>query len=564
MDSLDDFQKRKEDLIRIINENKALEKSYLKSINTITSQLEVNKKELEKIKRKKEEINEEEEENQKKINKLKKKIEEYKETKKNEKKEEIKKKIYDSLEEIKKLNFKINFGIFEDFRKLEEISEKSSLKSFFLPIYKQKKEELVEKISKNINLLLEAPKKTHEAFFYLKFLIKCENIFKEPFFTEFFFRKISDKFTFHFLSEKETNRLDKPEWMFKFLAEEIEKIHCFFLIFKKDFTIFLQKIDDLVKIKIREIYFTKSEQRRKLLWHFLDEYLIFLKNSDFSEENSKKKDSFSKPNLQEISKMILEIEQDFINKSINEIHKLSYKKWFKEYKELTDEAFQFCKRFSKIEPKSIDILVFVLRKILEFYEIFVEEMRFSSKNEIKLLCEIYSQIEKYKKYLESEENELLIFNCDFDFSLFQRTASNFFIFNQQNYKILKEILLDESEKLSRKIKKFNFVEEDLIVNFVIELSSLLSLYKDCSSFCALEEEVKRFTDLFVYEEVILKIKLSSEQCFKLKDLVKRLNDLFVNGVPLSSKGHECLQFVFDEKIYLKDVDLFEKIKEIYE
>lgn len=559
-----ELQLRKENLQNQLKEQKSLEDTYRINITNLSKEINQIKAQLSEIQSEKEAFNISLEERAEKINLLKSKIIEYKENKKTEKIDELRKKLKENLKKIESLKFVLNFSIFELFDKLSHFQTELVLGKHITKIYNDKKEELITKLEYLIDANLNHKNKLNIAFFYFKLLIRCDNFFNDTFFDNYFFKKISDKFTFHFLSDKETNRLDKPEWMFKFLKEELFDIFKFYLIFKKDFFSLLVKIEELIKIKIREIFIAETNQKKKLIWHFYDELILYINEiNKFLTETTSLNKEYS-PKFKENTEILLKIQEESTKERLSQIHKLNYKKWHYEYKMLTKETFHFCKRYGKLESKLIEVLIFLLTKIQEFYEMFVDEMRFSSKNEIFLLCEIYSQIEQYKYFLQIEENDLLISNTQIDFSFLHKTKNNFFVFNQQNFKIIKDLLSDEIKSKLKEIKNFNFVDENTVVNFVIDISNTLSLYKKCTSFSFLEKEARKMIDEFIFERIILKTKLTSEQSFKLKDLIKRLTDLFGSEIKLSNEGMKCLECIFDEKNYENDLLLYEKINKIYE
>ena len=64
------------------------------------------------------------------------------------------------------------------------------------------------------------------------FTIKCHNFleidqefklnFYEEFFSQSYAKSLKDAVKFHFLTERKTNRVDKPEWLFTFIQHSIE------------------------------------------------------------------------------------------------------------------------------------------------------------------------------------------------------------------------------------------------------------------------------------------------------------------------------------------------------
>lgn len=67
----------------------------------------------------------------------------------------------------------------------------------------------------------------------MNILVKYEEYFGEFIFMEYLYESIRNKFNYHFMSARETNRLDKPEWMLKWLVDKYNEKEELYEIYKE-------------------------------------------------------------------------------------------------------------------------------------------------------------------------------------------------------------------------------------------------------------------------------------------------------------------------------------------
>ncbi|KAG0437404.1 hypothetical protein DMUE_3710 [Dictyocoela muelleri] len=158
---------------------------------------------------------------------LKEKIENFKESKIIE----VKNKLMNIQDKINNFKFKENINVFNDFKTinyfLDEyklfVNVNQKIKKMFLNAKKQLKEKLINYLIRNIFNF----KKMHEFLYGLHILVKYEFTFDETIFYDFIFQKLNNDYSKRF----ENHRLDKPEWIFDYLIDEIKKYKTYIIFY---------------------------------------------------------------------------------------------------------------------------------------------------------------------------------------------------------------------------------------------------------------------------------------------------------------------------------------------
>ncbi|TBU04093.1 hypothetical protein CWI37_0184p0030 [Hamiltosporidium tvaerminnensis] len=313
-------------------------------------------------------------------------FEELKEMVVNYKEERIKREIYkitkkynSLLKNITGISFKPTYKIFIDFSNftsLEEQANKNNFKELEIEMKKYKeynKQHLLMLITENIKNFLNDLKEIHNLVFYLKFLVKYELYFKRNEMSfcipRILFSDLKKSFYFHFLTEKSTNRLDKPEWMFTHLLKKIESYFKTLQIYtkiyfeelkdenlknnsdlqinnlfstEKEFTkntlnYLICKINTLICLKVRELYKLESQQKRSLVLHFS---LEFLKYQNTIEE---KYNLIS--DIPVLLELLIKVQKEFLSQQLYNTHEKTPLGWFKEYFRILKENTLFCNSY---------------------------------------------------------------------------------------------------------------------------------------------------------------------------------------------------------------------------
>ena len=485
-------------------------------------------------------------------------VKKYKEDKEKKIRLELEKEYKGVAGAASKIHFDLDLEIFKKFRHLKAL-ETSKFKRMDRKIgekYAFEKKKLKVLLEKEVDSKIKNQKELHSAFFYLGYMKKYDENFGTDIFVDSFFKKISNHFGYHFLSDKETNRLDKPEWMFDFMLQKFEEYYNIFNLFGRPFDALLGKIERLVSIKSRELGKCTSSQKRGLIWHFTDEFIVFtkkvLKKYEYGFDST------------EVCGTLLENEKREVERRLAEVHEMSYDLWWKEYRKLAAESLCFYRKYKCIEERNLGVFVYLLENIIESCRIFIDQMRFISKSEVKALCYFYSEMESFKNFIDEEENEILLqSSSEVEALLLQKSSSAIIRFNQENLKLLKLLIENDISKLLKPLKDFACLQEDELVSFLIDLSSVLQSYETCSSYSTLKLHVQKQLDSFLLNQIILRYRMDSEHYLRFRDFFKRLKHIFEEGTWNTDVGLQCIECIFSGGFFKEDSHLSNAINSLY-
>eukprot|EP00866_Antonospora_locustae_P002149 jgi/Antlo1/2149/875 len=464
-----------------------------------------------------------------------------------------------ALAEISKIDFSLGpkiFGCFQALRSMES-ARFGNMRRKIREKYEAERNVLKQRLEDGVSSHIRAECGLHKAFLYLNYMKKYDAFFGEDIFDAYFFRDMVDNFTYHFLSGKDTNRLDKPEWMFKFLYEKCEEYSKFFEIFAKPFGGFLKKLEEVVNIKVRELGGCSSGQKRSLVWHFADEFIAFSRR--IFERYGHAVSST------EVCDMLMENEHMYVDDALLKVYSMEYSRWFGEYRSLVGGSLYFYRRYMCLDWRMLDVFVRLVDRISESCSIFIDQMRFISKEEIRVLCYFYSEMEGLKGFVNEEEADLFL-NCDDEavVNMIQQANAKIVRFNQHSLGLLKLLAENDVQKLLRNVKSFSYTQERDLVSFTIDLTQMLQNYKSCISYLVLLSHVQKKVDRFLVDQVILKDKLSSEHYLRFIDFFEHVKDVFGStGAWETSAYIRCVECIFNGQEYHENPSLFKTVSELY-
>ena len=264
------------------------------------------------------------------------------------------------------MKFEFKPSVFKDFDSIR------STKTDMFPILHLKKSEFFnsQKIILKTEILQEIKKVMSDSsslpslIFHISFLIKYEIYFEESAFFNFIKKLIEREFEYHFMSNKESNRLDKPEWFFDFLTKKYSDMEDVLGIYQdcckkhsiepKNMSNIIIATQELIFRKFSELLGLESSQKRNLILHFVTQFKRFSEkiNSEFG---------FDLPNSQ-FKNMITNVQTQHIKTSLNEIHELKYVQWFDKYKQLCTESIGYINNFGDLDLsfQLKDVIVLIL------------------------------------------------------------------------------------------------------------------------------------------------------------------------------------------------------------
>lgn len=497
--------------------------------------------------------------NNKKIEMLKNSLEIYKEDVKKAERTLLMEEYKRILADISNIDFSLNPKIFDSFRTLRNMESVKfrNMKKKIREKYNTEKNMLKSSLENEVNSYIRAECGLHKAFLYLNYMKKYDAFFEEDIFTAYFFKDLVDNFTYHFLSGKETNRLDKPEWMFKFLYDKYEERSRFFDAFSKPFDDFLKKSEEVINIKIRELGGCHSEQKRGLIWHFTDEFVVF-------SSNVFERYGYILNNA-EACGMLIENEHSYVEEALIKVYGMEYSRWYKEYKNLVEESLYFYRRYKSLDCRTLNVFISLVDKIIESCSIFIDQMRFISKEEIRVLCYFYSEMEKLKGFVNEEEADVFLQCADeAEISMIQQVNAKMVKFNQHNLNLLKLLVENDALKLLRNIKNFSYTQESDLVSFIVDLTQILQNYERCISYSVLLSHVQKKVDHFLVDQIILRYKLSSEHYLRFINFFGRIKGMFDGAKNWETSACiRCIECIFNGHDFSEDPTLFKTISELY-
>ena len=483
-----------------------------------------------------------------KFNLLKSYVKEYKREQKDLLEYEYKLQIKNVLNFINQLRFEFKLGIFKDF------DDVRSTKTDMFPLLHRKKSEffnsqkiiLKTEILKEIKHSMMDPSLLTNLVYYINFIIKFESYFNENVFFNFIKKLIEKEFEYHFMSDKDSNRLDKPEWFFEFLIKKYFEMEEIITIYQdccnkthiqcKNISDLIISTQDLVFRKFTEVLNIETKQKRNLILHFITQF------KDFSE-NIKSKFGFDLPNTQ-FKNMISTVQTQHIKDSLGEIHELKYVQWFEKYKELCRESISYINNFGDLDYtfQLKDVIIL----ILDHMRAFLENLRFINREEIKVAGFVFSELENLKKFLEIEESDAVITN--------QNTIENIVSsinkitkFNSEVFKLIKNLAVNDIQNTLKRISYFQFATSEAKRTTIVEINKIIDDYKICIYSDIIEKVIQDMVDNFLCNEILLKYKFTSTEYLEFRSFFNAIKKLFNGFEWKSDEACKSIDSIFEGK-----------------
>ncbi|KAL6122300.1 hypothetical protein NUSPORA_00663 [Nucleospora cyclopteri] len=468
--------------------------------------------------------------------------------------------INEIVKNTQQLTFDCKMTVFNDFDALKRLDAHKfpNLDRKIQKYYDYQKEKILKHVFSQIETGM-----INEKIFYMTFLIKCEKYFKEAIFVEFLYKKVEQKFYYHFMSNKETARMDKSEWFFGFLEKQLNEIREQFGIYRDlrekevmpisdgNYEDLIEKCNQLIKIKIDEILQSETAQKTSLIFHLAKEYKKYHK---FIFDNFNVSISDKDVSHAVCSQQIL-----YINSEMAKIHELRYIQWFREYQKLIKENLTFLAIFSFLDhqitlEETVELIVFHTRE-------FLDNLRYVNREEIKVICFIFSEVEDLKEFIENEEMDLLInFTVD-EKELLGRSIEMLSNLNSEILDLIRNLAENDVKVLLRRIASYNYTTPESKKNFLIGLNKCTEEYKLCTQYKVLEQQMVSDVDNFIMDSIILQYKLQSEDYLEFRDFFKSIKRIFGNYEWETERGIKVLDAIFEgKKIPSK---LFDQINAMY-
>ncbi|KAM0678783.1 hypothetical protein BDAP_000567 [Binucleata daphniae] len=527
-----------------------------------------------------------------KLNILQKKITEYKKNNAKKYEKEVIKTYEKIIKNVNHINFEEKECFEVNYNKMKKYDKKSkifgNLNQKIKDCMKNKRNEHRKEIIDDLQKNMDKNSPIHLLSINVNSIIEYERITGENVFAMFMVSKVCESVMYHFLSNKETNRLDKPEWFFDYFLGALRENRKLITLYenlyeaendcigvrkqthteqdnrKEDDTssknvygLIFERMGDLICARFNEIVKSESKQKINLMLHFCDELKIFKKiiKSEFDKEIDTRK----------VCESLLKIVKENVNDRMEEIHLGNYKKWFIEYKEMLKNTFNVYLSLYELDNTLFFVVCqHIIDNIYIYCELFINQMRYLSREEIHLLCLIFSEIENIKVYVIEQENEHDLMTLSEKQINIQKLSK----FNGDNMKLIKSLGKNDVNNILKRIRNIKYVPQKTLIDFNIDLRQILNEYKKYleKGYNIFEKCIAEQIDDFLVQNIILKNMFSSDEYFEFKEFYKKVYKNFTTYKNWKTiTACKCIEDIFNGRVPGKEDDsLFSLIYKNYE
>ncbi|KAI5150337.1 hypothetical protein ENBRE01_1438 [Enteropsectra breve] len=461
----------------------------------------------------------------------------YKKEEENSLKTKYREEITAILAQINAIVFEFKLNIFRKFDLLSGIlTEKyPNLHKKKEKLFSDRKHDLKACLFDGIKETMHDKDQINKMIFLIKFLVKYEEYFREFIFNDFLYSQVEYEFQYHFMSDRESNRLDKPEWMLDFLLQKYQEYTPIIEIYNEslcekrmDVRDLISRTQSLLNQKISEYLKTKSLQKRKLSLNFVSKFIAF-------KDTVLEKYALD-VELTDVGYLLAKTQKHFIKKELQAIHDKSHLQWLSEYKKLFKDSLEYVLRFGAYDYdfKIEDLTTLVVLHI----KAFVDGLMFINREEVRVLCFLFSELEDLKAFLLAEQSEMMInYNLSETLELLGRSIEIIQEANASTLKLIKHLAQTDINNILCKIIYFTYTSGETKRNTVVEISKIVEDYKHCVYFAPIERLIAGLVDGFFMDNIILKIKMDADELEEFKTFQNKIQNIFSKDISwISSEG----------------------------
>lgn len=560
---MEDLNKRRVEIENTLNELKERKSSLEKKANAINSEIKekigLHNSLISSISSLKNEYKDK----LQKFHLLKTLVKEYKKNQREALEKEYQAEIRRIINLLNNLTFGFKVSVFKVFDQVKSISTTN------FPVLNQKKNELYDKqrtllkkqlLSEVLNGMAgNCP--LSDLIFYLNFLIKYEIYFNEDVYIDFILRNIEKEFEYHFLSNRDSNRLDKPEWIFDFLIKKYSELDSSIQIYsdcrikngldRKDITQVILDCQKLVTIKISEISKIESRQKRNLVLNFA---------SKFDEYSRKVKDKYSvEIDYESIRHVLSSTETEYIKDELQRIHELRYVQWFVEYRKLCRDTIMYINNYGMIDTEFR--FKDLIRLVISHTKSFAENLRFINREEIRVILFIFNELEDLKSFILQEENEIMLTTGSSSIGITSSSIDKMTVFNAEVFKLIKRLAVGDVESILKKIHSFNYSSNEVRRTVLVEINRTIEEYGFCIYSDLINRAMYEKIDEVLFKEILVKIKFTPGEYLEFKGFFKTLKKYIQNFEWKTDEACKCIEAIFEERF--EDGVMFKIFKDLY-
>ncbi|KAI5172557.1 hypothetical protein NEFER03_1632 [Nematocida sp. LUAm3] len=365
---------------------------------------------------------------------------------------------------------------------------------------------------------------------------------RRSFFVGVYFDSLYEAFSYHFLSDFRTNRLDKPEWYCEYLLKEIESHDKIFNILaqvdhmdeedveadkeqlkKKYFDQLLEIINlKILSEKFKEPILSSSKQRLSLILYHSQEIGVFLKEL--------KKRYIYAGTLQIPESLIEEVYSSFLSEANTRLEKeLSkpYTEWPESLRSIIKQVFSEAVALYPTIPNIHNrLIISIINKYFTVLSVFLNTFCYISEEETKILFFFLEEVFYVEEELLDIENEFGVSVGEvvlFDLSSFNTFKSSFF-------QLFDEILKERVENHLKHLCSYRFFEENEEEEFLSDFSSSISYFlknfSNNSIITHLKEKLLTLSDDYIANHVITEQLDGISDLDRIKNILSLILDIF--------------------------------------
>lgn len=490
-------------------------------------------------------------------------IQEYKSKKKSMLKATYIKEIHSLITKINTLNFSDKAIIFQELQKFDSIDFKEfiNLKTAGTVFVKKKVGSIIKEMCDSISM-----ENIIAAIQTLSLVIRLEKHLATEYFLDWMYNKFEFKFKYHFFSLKDSARFDKPEWMFKFILDELDKNAGIIEIYddlyenERGMQILLKRIMLLVERKASQISCSESTQKRNLLLHFAKEMHKFTRIVKQKYKIDIQSDIVrNKVTKQEII---------HIHEKLELIHELSYLQWFDQYKRLIKEVLGFIVEFLFL-GHGIDVND-VINLICFHTQEFCLNMNYLNREEVRVICYIFSEIENLKEFIIIEEMDIKIHSAPLEnYNILGTSLDKLTSVNFEISKLIQDLARIDANTCIKILGTWTYTTPEEKRTFILQTYEYMNDYILYKAKSTIEKIFNDAIDAFLLEKVVLVFKFDSNDFLDFVSYYETIKrDISNLKLQHSEKGINMLKHIFNGNTQCKfqskeDTQLFQKISALY-
>ncbi|KAM0681673.1 RAD50-interacting protein 1 [Glugoides intestinalis] len=498
------------------------------------------------------------------FNKLKILVKEYKKSQKEALEKEYKKEIERCITQINAISFEVKLRVFKSFDELK------SIQTSLFPTLDKKKDDLFnvqriilkKSIYSQIKSCIREQNRLADLIFYLNFIIKYEIYFQEDTFIQFLAKMVDKEFEYHFLSDKETNRLDKPEWFFDFLIKKYNGLEPILKIYsecriklelpEKNIEALIQQSKNLIIAKLTEITKIETSQKRNLVLHFATKFYEFKK-----EINETYLIDFT---IDEVKHTLFLTQSEYVASEMSRIHDLRYVQWFSEYKMLCKDSMLYINKYGGIDTEFN--LKGIIKMIISHTKLFIDNLRFINRLEVQAICFVFNELDGLKNFILEQENEMVLFGLSNEESDIGSSITKLTMLNADIFKLIKKLAVGDVQDTFQKVICFRYATNEVKRTVIVQTNRIIEDYKICIYSDLIEKKIQHYIDQLLVEELLLKNKFTPDEYLEFRGFFRGLKGVFSNSTWNSDDACECISAIFEDRVV--NSQLFKKVKLVYE